>query len=181
MQTLQSTPAVVALKKRLASTRSLTAKFTQKRHWAALKDTLVTEGTIQSDRSGKLVWRTEKPSANELTFDGKTATLKFPAVNTTQTFDLSAEPGMAKVFESITAVLKADLERLVPLYTVRILKPSPLSLELTPRNEAVASVVSKLKLDFNAASDLTGVVLDESGGDSTEITFKDHVLKTDAK
>jgi outer membrane lipoprotein-sorting protein len=168
---------VIALRKRLAATDSLTARFVQKRHWAALKDTLTTEGTLQYDKSGKLIWKTEKPSVSELTLDGASATMRFPALNTTQKFDLSSEPAMAKVFESITAVLKADLERLVPLYAVQIRKASPLELELDPRSPQVAQVVSRLRLTFDAAPDLVGVTLEEPGGDSTEIRFKDHVVK----
>ncbi len=174
---LQQTPALVALKQRLAATDSLTAKFIQKRHWAALKDTLITEGTLQYGKTGKLVWRTEKPSVSELTLEGTSATMRFPALNTTQTFDLASEPGMAKVFESISAVLKADLERLVPLYAVRIRKAAPLELELTPRNPQVAQVVQRLRLSFNATPDLEKVTLEEPGGDSTEIAFREHAVK----
>ncbi len=181
VEQLAQLPSMIALRKRLAATESLTARFTQKRHWAALKDTLLTEGTLQYDRSGKMVWKTEKPSVSELTLEGASATMRFPALNTTQKFDLSSEPGMAKVFESITAVLKADLERLVPLYAVRVRKAAPLELELTPRNPQVASVVSRLHLTFNATPDLTGVTLEEPGGDSTEIAFRDHAVKMAAK
>ena len=168
-------PELVALKKKLASTMALSASFTQTRHWSALKDAMVTEGTFKWSRGGKLVWHTKPPSESELVVEGKQATMSYPALGTTQSFDFSAEPGMAAVFDSIAAVLQADFDKLMPLYDVVVSKRSPLTVSLKPHSSEVAKVISAIELTFTPKLDLSSVVLFEGGGDKTEISFKDQV------
>ena len=168
-------PELLALKEKLAKTTSLQATFVQKRHWAALKDPLVTEGSFSFRKPDQIRWKTLPPNESELILNGKRAQIRYPALGTEQEFDLGADPGMASVFDSILAVLQADVDRLAPFYDLTIVKKSPLQLELKPRSEQVAKVVRRIELGFDAQLFLTHVVLHESGGDWTEIAFRDHV------
>jgi outer membrane lipoprotein-sorting protein len=188
--TLCSTPAasteptpreLVALRESLARTQKLSARFKQSRHWAALQDALVTEGTFHYQKGGRLVWHTEPPNESELVLDGSTAVIRYPALGTTQTLDFAAEPGMARVFESIRAVLQADLERLRPLFALNIERKAPLSLSLEPRTKELAEVVQRIRLAFDGQLRLTQVVLEESSGDRTEISFHGHRVETAAR
>ncbi len=174
-------PELVALKAKLGRTRSLTANFTQKRRMAALKDVLTTEGTFAYDKGGKMRWRTAPPAESELVVDGSKATMRYPALGVEQAFDLSSDPGMARVFESILAVLAADLERLAPFYDLAVVKRSPLELDLKPKSPEVAKAVERIHLAFDARLNLVQVVLAEAGGDRTEIGFRDHVATEETK
>ena len=146
----------------------------QKRRWAALKEVLESSGTVTFERSGRILWRTEKPSLSELDLDGSKATMRAPRLGTSQTFDLKAEPGMAAVFESLAAVMKADFPAIDKLYDLKLTSKVPVAVELKPKNAALGTVLSKIQLKFDAKNDLALVLLDEAGGDSTEIVFSGH-------
>jgi len=187
LQTAPAAPAEPAprelteLRQSLAQTRKVSARFKQTRHWAALQDALVTQGTFQYQKGGKLVWRTEPPSESELVIEGKTATIRYPALDTTERIDFASEPGMARVFDSISAVVEADLDRLQPLFELSVEKKAPISLLLTPRTKELASVVQRIRLEFDKELRLTRVLLEESGGDSTDIVFSKHSVEKGAR
>jgi outer membrane lipoprotein-sorting protein len=173
----EKTPELVALKEKLGRTASLQAKFVQKRHWAALKDPLVTEGTFVYERPDKLRWHASPPNESELVLDGKKAVMRYPALGTQEQFDLTSDPGMATILDSILAVLQADVDRLAPLYELTVTRRSPLEIELKPRSAQVAAVVERIDLSFDARLYLTNVMLREAGGDWTEIAFRDQIAK----
>ncbi|HZH04509.1 MAG TPA: outer membrane lipoprotein carrier protein LolA [Myxococcaceae bacterium] len=167
-----------ALRESLAKTRKVSARFKQSRHWAALKDTLVSGGTLRYEKGGPLVWHTDPPAESELILKGETAILSQPALGTRETLDLSADPGMARVFDSIGAVLQANFEVLEPLFAVSVVRASaPLTVALRPRAPELARVVKGIRLEFDRRLHLARVTLDEASGDRTEITFFDHVVE----
>jgi Outer membrane lipoprotein carrier protein LolA len=158
---------LVALRESLQRTQKLSARFTQARHLAALHD-------------GRLVWRTLPPAASELVLDGQQVTISYPGMGGAQTIDFSSEPGMGRVFETIRAVLQADLEHLESLFTLTVERQNPLSVALTPRTQELARTLRRIQLDFDARLRLVHIVLKEPDGDSTEISFRDHVIQTSA-
>lgn len=170
-------PELKALRESLARTRKVYAHFTQTRHWAALQDALVTHGSFQYQKGGRLVWRTDKPAESELVLEGQSAVIRFPALGTSQAIDFSEEPGMARVFDSISAVVQADLERLRPLFELTLERKAPLRVVLRPRSEELARTVQRIQLEFDAKHLLQRVRLDEAGGDHTEIEFSGHVVE----
>lgn len=170
-------PELSALVRHLASTEEISARFTQRQTLAALKDALVSEGSFSWKRGGKLVWKTEKPSPSEIDLDDKGAVIKYPALRVEQTLDAQSQPQLASVFQSILAVFRGDLDRLRPQFTLAVTGASPLSLELTPRSEAINKVIRRIRLRFDAKLNLSQVVLDEAGGDQTDIAFRDHVVR----
>jgi len=173
-------PELKALRETLKRTQKLSVRFKQSRHWAALQDTLVTEGSLRYQKGGTLVWHTDPPSESTLTLEGRVATLSTPGLGTRETVDLNADPGMARVFDSIGAVLQADLESLQPLFSIRVVRrTSPLELELIPKGAELAKTVKRIGLTFQSSGDqqrLTTVLLEEGGGDRTEIAFFDHQI-----
>lgn len=173
-------PELSALRESLRRTEALSAKFTQVRHLAALHDALTTEGTLEYKRGGRFVWRTSPPSESELVMDGKRVTIHYPGMGAEKTIDFSTEPGMAKVFETIREVLQGDIDNLAALFTVSIRKKEPLSLSLSPRTEALSRTVSRIQLDFDRQLHLVHVTLGEPDGDSTDISFRDHVVQSSA-
>jgi outer membrane lipoprotein-sorting protein len=171
-------PELAALRAALQRTAKVSAKFTQTRHLAALHDVLTTEGALEYQNGGRLVWRTFPPSESELVLEGQRVTITYPGMGGTQDVDFSSEPGMGKVFETIRAVLQADLDHLRALFTVSIRRKEPLSLSLTPRTEQLARTLRRIQLDFDHQLRLVHVHLDEPDGDSTDIVFRDHVVQT---
>jgi outer membrane lipoprotein-sorting protein len=169
-------PELKPVEEHFKTTPSVTAHFVQKRRWAALKDVLESSGTVTFGKDGRILWRTEKPNLSELEMDGSKATMRAPKLGTSQSFDLKADPGMAAVFESLAAVMKADFTAIDKLYDLKLTSKSPVAVELKPKNAGLASVLAKISLKFDAKSELQQVVLDEAGGDSTEIAFSGHVV-----
>jgi outer membrane lipoprotein-sorting protein len=176
----QSTlPAELApLREALQRTVSVSAHFEQTKHLKSLQDVLVTTGQLHYRRGGRLVWHTDPPSESDLVLEGATATLKMPGMSSAQAFDLSSEPGMGKVFETLRAVLEADLDRLTPLFELEILRARPLDMSLKPRTEALARALQSIRLAFDARYQLVRVSLREPDGDRTDIVFRDHVIVT---
>ena len=166
------------LRDSLRRTIALSARFEQTRHLKALQDPLVTTGRLDYRKGGRLLWHTDPPSESDLVLEGTTATLKVPGMSSGQAFDLSSEPGMGKVFETLRAVLEADLERLTPLFDLKVVRSRPLGVSLKPRNEALARVLQGIRLDFDERYRLLQVSLREPDGDRTDIAFRDHVIET---
>ena len=166
------------LREALQRTVSISARFEQKKHLAALRDTLTTTGHLSYHRGGSLVWHTDPPGESELVLEGSTATLSLAGMSSPQTLDLSSEPGMAKVFETLRAVLEADLERLTPLFALRVVRSRPLRIALTPRTEGLARSIAGIELEFDSQYRLRLVSLREPDGDWTDIAFRDHVIET---
>ncbi|MGO9767522.1 MAG: outer membrane lipoprotein carrier protein LolA [Myxococcaceae bacterium] len=173
-------PELSALRESLKRTETLSAKFTQVRHLAALHDALTTEGTLEYRNGGRFVWRTSPPSESELVMDGKRVTIHYPGMGAEKTVDFSTEPGMGKVFETIRAVLQGDIDNLSALFTLSIRRKEPLSVSLSPRTEELARTVSRIQLDFDRHLHLIHVALDEPDGDSTDISFRDHLVQPPA-
>ena len=170
-----------ALRASMQRTERLSAKFTQTRHLAALHDALTTEGSLEYQSGGRLVWRTFPPSESELVMDGERVTIRYAGMSGAQTVDFASEPGMGRVFETIRAVLQADLDRMRSLFTVTIRRKEPLSLSLSPKAQELAKTLRRIQLDFDRQLRLIHVGLDEPDGDSTEISFRDHVIQTSAR
>ena len=138
----------------------------------------MTTGQLHYRKGGRLLWHTDPPSESDLVLEGTTATLKMAGMSSAQAFDLSSEPGMGKVFETLRAVLEADLERLTPLFELQVIRARPLRVSLKPRTEALARVLQAIQLDFDAQYRLLHVSLREPDGDRTDIAFRDHVIET---
>jgi len=174
----QSLPAdLTPLRESLQRTVTLSARFEQTKHLKALQDQLVTTGRLQYRKGGRLLWHTDPPSESDLVLEGTTATLKMAGMSSAQAFDLSSEPGMGKVFETLRAVLEADLERLTPLFDLQVVRSRPLVVSLKPRTEALARVLKAIELDFDGQYRLLHVSLREPDGDRTDIAFRDHVIE----
>ena len=172
-------PAELApLRESLQHTVALSARFEQTKHLKALQDVLVTTGKLSYRRGGEFRWHTDPPAESDLLLQGATATLMLPGMSSAQTFDLSSAPGMGKVFETLRAVLEADLDRLTPLFDLEIIRTRPLSVSLKSRTAALARALASIRLDFDARFRLLSVSLSEPDGDRTEITFRDHVIET---
>lgn len=170
-------PELAPLRESLRNTASLSARFRQTKHLKALQDVLVTTGTLDFRRGGRLRWHTDPPGDSDLLLQGSTATLKMPGMAIGQAIDLSSDPGMAKVFDTLRAVLEADFDRLTPLFDVRVLTGRPLVVSLKPRSETLGRTLNEIRLDFDARYRLLRVTLKEPDGDWTEIAFRDHVIE----
>jgi hypothetical protein len=171
-------PELLAVRDSLQRTVKVSARFTQTRRLAALRDVLITKGVLEYQKGGRLVWRTLPPAESELVLEGQHATISYPGMGAAQSVDFSAEPGMGRVFETIRAVLQADLDRLLPLFALKVERKAPLTVSLTPRNDELARTLRRIQLDFDRTSRLTHVVLNEPDGDVTEISFKDQHVET---
>lgn len=171
-------PELVALRESLQRTMKVSAKFTQTRHLAALHDAMTTEGTLEYQNGGRLVWRTLPPAESELVLDGQHVTIRYPGMGGVQDIDFSSQPGMGKVFETIRAVLQADLDHLRALFTVSIRRKKPLRLSLTPRTDQLGRTLRRIQLDFDHQLRLVHVRLEEPDGDATDILFHDQVVQT---
>ena len=175
----QTLPAdLTPLRESLQRTVTLSARFEQTKHLKALHDALVTTGQLHYRKGGRLIWHTDPPSESDLVLEGTTATLKMAGMSSAQAFDLSSEPGMGKVFETLRAVLEADLERLTPLFELQVIRARPLGVSLKPRTETLARVLQAIRLDFDDRYRLLHVSLREPDGDRTDIAFRDHVIET---
>jgi outer membrane lipoprotein-sorting protein len=166
------------LARSLQRTVALRARFQQRKHLRALRDTLLSTGTIAYRRGGALVWHTDSPGESDLVLDGTSVTFTVSGMSSPQRIDLSSDPGMAKVFDTLRAVLEGNVDRLTPVFDIRVSSKQPLRVALTPRSDALTRSVEEIDLEFDAEFRLRRVSLREPDGDRTEIAFSDHVIET---
>jgi outer membrane lipoprotein-sorting protein len=156
-----------------AAVRTLRAQFVQQRHVAIVRDVLRSAGTFLLDKRGRVAWIVTEPEPVRVVIrkdgvfaDGKRVGGAPDSGETPAGFSpLPLLQGLNEVFAGISEQTTRD-------FSVRLLADD--RLELKPRSPALASWLSAMEVTLDAkTSTPSRVRLEEPGGDSTEITFRD--------
>jgi outer membrane lipoprotein-sorting protein len=152
---------------------TLSGEFQQKNHVKLFKQDLTSKGRFAFQRPRRVRWEYLSPDPSVMVLDGDRATLRAPGAEA-QVFELGRDPTMRAMFDQLLLWLGAgDLKASRADYAMSVAGGADApSLVLVPREgAAVAKVMARIELRFDARATLAAIALREAGGDEKEITF----------
>ncbi|MDD5309855.1 MAG: outer membrane lipoprotein carrier protein LolA [Deltaproteobacteria bacterium] len=147
----------------------LTAEFVMERTLKVLSDTVSSSGRMVMGGPGLLRWEMTKPSRSLLLIAKGRATIHYPDLGITKTFDLASDPVMRVMSEHLLALTSGAWDRLAALYEVTVLDGGVR--RLVPRETAVRQVFSEIRVSLGQGGVVSWVELVSPSGDLTRITF----------
>ena len=153
----------------LATVKSATAQFTERKYLRMLKSPLSDSGVLIYAAPDKLQKNTLAPTLENLTIAGDALTIE--RQGQTQTLSLSAYPQIGGFIEGIRATLAGDLAALQRIYDTHLDgTQSAWQLILQPRDDKMQAVVRAIYIGGND-NHITRIQTIEHDGDRTDMTI----------
>lgn len=160
----------------LASRQTARASFTETRTAPFLERPLRSSGELRFSAPDHFEKRTLEPRAEDLVLDGDHLVIRSEG-SLPMGVDLRSQPEAMAFVASIRGTLAGDLDTLRQVYAVSLSgSAARWSLELVPRQPAMAAVVARITIDGRGA-DLRRLVFDQSGGARTEMRIRPEPLR----
>ncbi|GEM_PF-3149494 len=170
-------PEAVAAWEAMSQVRSLQAKFVQVQHRSLLSKPLESSGTLAFTRPDRILWRVEQPAASVFVIDGTKVGMAYPDLGVREEMDLEGNPDAERLTRGLMVWLAGDLAQVTRDYHVAWQAGPPSVATLTPKDETLAALLSKLELTVSGdPPTVDAVVMHEPDGDRVEITLTDLVL-----
>ena len=165
--------ALPDLMRTLAEVPAAQARFTEVKHMSVLQAPLTVSGRLSYVRPGRIERHVLIPYDERTIVTGDRVTIENRSRNTSRTFSLESAPGAYALAESLRATLAGDLAALQRHYSVELQgSPADWTLALAPRDPAVASLVSSVKI-AGAQARILRFEVREANGDSSVMTISD--------
>jgi len=155
----------------LAQVEASSARYSELRRVAILKEPLLLSGTLTYARPDRMEKRQTSPFAEVIRLEGERLTVERDG--TTRSISLRGAPLIDALVESLRATLAGDAAALQSVYTVSVDGArNRWRLLLTPRDPEVAAAVRRIVIAGSGAR-LSRVEILEPGGDSTVMTIRE--------
>jgi hypothetical protein len=157
---------------KLAANHDTRARFVEIKHMSVLSRPLRLEGTLEFRKPDFLAKHVEKPAREDYLIEGGKVTVEKPAEGSRVELALADHPPLAAFAASLRAPLAGDLPALT-----RYWKPSlggsvkHWRLALVPVDPELAKIVRSVQLE-GREDRLTGMAVEEAGGDSSTIRLE---------
>ena len=150
------------------------ARFTEVKHMSVLQAPLTVSGRLVYVRPGRIERHVLVPYEERTIVSGDRVTIESRSRNTSRTLSLESAPGAYALAESMRATLAGDLAALQRHYSVDLQgRLDDWTLSLTPREPAVASLVSSVRIAGAHARILRFDVREANGDHSTMVISDD--------
>ena len=161
------------LMRTLAEIPSAQARFTEVKQMSVLQAPLTVSGRLLYVRPDRIERHVLVPYDERTVISGDRVTIENRIRNTKRTFALESAPGAYALAESLRATLAGDLATLQRHYSVELQGGrADWTLALVPRDPAVASLVSSVKI-AGAQARILRFEVREANGDSSVMTISD--------
>lgn len=159
-----------ALMAELAHKPHRTARFTERRYFAALRAPLDLSGTLSFSPPDRLEKTTVAPNRERLVAEGDRLTVEAQK-GRYQVVDLADHPEIAAFIESIRGTLAGDGVTLQRFYAVSVEGTAEdWRLGLTPRLEPMRKVVHQIRIDGSRGR-IETIYLEETNGDRSVMSI----------
>jgi len=149
------------------------ANFTERRTMAMLNAPLETKGTLRYEAPDYLVKQTLQPHAEKITVRGELLTI-VEGHERLRSLSLSDSPQVTALVESIRGTLAGDLDALERYYQVAVTgSPAAWRLELTPKGEDIAALISSINISGQDGKIRTVDTLEINGDRTIMTVFED--------
>jgi len=153
--------------------------FEETKHVSSLTIPLVRRGLLQYVRPDRLEMRVESPFYERVEIVGNDLTIETKRGK--RAIDLASQPAAGAWVASIRATLAGDAETLNRHFHARVSgDKARWKLALTPRDRDFAALIKRIELD-GAQAGVTGIEIEETGGDRSVMTITPIDAKLPAK
>jgi outer membrane lipoprotein-sorting protein len=169
---------LVRLEKNLSGISTVQTLFTQEKDLAVFQQKLVLKGRIVIQNPDRLAWNVDEPLRYTMVIAGNRVSQWDEDANQVQQMSLSANPVLQAVTDQLTKFFSGRYSALTAMFDVRETADSPLTLEFTPRADAVAQkAIRRVTMVFQPDERyIERIVIEELGGDRTTLVFHDTIL-----
>lgn len=159
-----------------AQVKALSARFTEVKKIALLKQPIESEGELHYARPHQLVRRTTSPVASKLIV--RKGRLTMVDATGPQHLDLDSQPEVAALADALMLVFEGDAGRLKAMmrYDLQVDDDGHFTLKLVPRDEKLAKLVREMQAEGKGAV-LSSLRIVDGFGDATTTTFHEVKLR----
>ena len=159
------------VKTAMAPVKTTRGKFTQTKTLALFDDKVESSGTFAIARPDRLRWEVTTPFKSVLVIAGDHGARWNETRKAVERFALADKPGIDQAVRQLFTWYSGRFEDVKGPFDVTVEKDGR-SVSLVPKNEKLKDVIARMsiKLARDLAS-LERIVLEEKGGDRTEIAF----------
>ena len=168
---------ITRLRQGVSGFTSLSCTFTQEKTLRVFSRTVSSKGRLSFRRPDALRWEYTSPVASGFVVSGGKGAHWSNAGGVFNSSPLKESREFTALSRQVSLWLTFDEDALREQYTVSVLSANPAILRLVPKSEGIRRFLGSLTLEF-AADDAVAkrVHIQESGGDSTLLTFSDAVI-----
>ena len=164
------------IRRATAPVKAFRSRFVQERRLSLFAEPVIFHGSLTVVRPDKLRWEFVSPVPSALIFNGRSG-MRCTDQAPPSRFDLDSDPIMRTVAEQLWLWLGGDYGALGDSYQVRA---EGKALLIRPRDEKTREYVEQITISFEPrAMQPERVVIDEPGGDATELRFFDNQQEGD--
>ena len=155
---------------RMARIQGLHCSYREEKRIALLSAPIMSEGTIDYARPGRMIRRVTRPSAQIVFIDG--GELRMAEGGHTQRIDLATQPVVRSFVDSFLQLLQGDRRALERTYTLTLETSASngWTLILRPRSTPLTQFVREIRFQGHGDA-MEQMVMLEVSGDSTTTTF----------
>lgn len=162
-----------ALMRLLAAVPAAEARFTEVHRLQVLEAPLELRGTLRYVRPDRLERRVQSPFEETIRIEGDRVSVDSPSRGVRRSYALASLPAAYALVESLRATLAGDLPALERYYRLGLSGTREAwRLSLTPRDPAVAAMLTQVRLQGTAAR-ITRIEYDEGPEERTVITLRE--------
>ena len=164
-------PALVEALTALQRPRSVVANLEQTKTMRAFKRPQIATGRLIVVPPRRVRWEYQSPYRAILVINGDKMSMEYPELGRKQVFDLSKDPAMKRVIDTILFFLEADANRVLERFEVTATRQEQHTvLALTPRSKTARGLVKRIEATVDRQRGvLTSLTIDEPDGDSTQL------------
>jgi outer membrane lipoprotein-sorting protein len=165
--------ALRAIRAAAAGVQTVCCDFTEVKTLALLSKPVVSEGRLFFARPARLRWEVLRPVAAGFATDGAQVTRWHQRTGKPERVQNESLPILQEVCANIMTWITADLDAIRQQYEIRILSTTPVTLDLRPTRAEAKQFISTVTVRFApTGACVEAVTLQEAGGDTTAITFR---------
>lgn len=166
----QTSPTIDSILTRMARIQGLHCSYREEKRIALLSSPVMSEGTIDYARPGRMIRRVTRPSSQVVFIEG--GELRMSEGGQTQRIDLAAQPVVRSFVDSFLQLLQGDRRALERTYTLSLETGPDQAWTLTMRPIAAPLTQFVREIRFVGHGDvMTQMVMLEVSGDSTTTSF----------
>jgi outer membrane lipoprotein-sorting protein len=170
-------PQALAVWEAMSQVRSVQANFVQVQYRSLLSKPLESTGTLAFTRPDQILWRVEHPAKSIFVINGTKVGMAYPDLGVREEMDLAGNPEAERLTRGMMVWLAGDLAQVTRDYDLAWQPGPPAVAVLTPKDETLAALLSKIELTISGDPPrVESVVMHEPDGDRIEITLTDLVL-----
>lgn len=168
------------LEKKLSDFTNLKTDFVEEKYLAIFKKKIVLQGRIYLQKPDKIAWHVDRPVRYSVLITDKVIRQWDEDTDKVQELALSDNPVFKTVLSQMTAWFSGSYGVLQGDYNITVERQRPAVIEFTPKEHNFAKkVIKSVTVTFREDERyLKQIVIMETSGDSTTITFENTVINT---